>query len=101
MVQNFFYSKNNDGKEIGFVSRLNGYIDSFSSSSGIIKGKTDSFDRSLKDINKQVESFNLRMVKKEAYYVNMFANLDTAMMQAESQMSWLTSQVSAMTPTKK
>ncbi len=101
MVQNFFNSKNAEGIEIGFVTRLNGYIDSFSSSTGIIKGKTDSFDRSLKDINKQVDSFNLRMVKKEAYYVNMFAKLDTAMMQAESQMSWLTSQVSAMTPTKK
>lgn len=100
-VQNFFSSKNTEGNEIGFVSRLNGYIDSFSSSTGIIKGKTDSFDRTLKDINKQVESFNMRMVKKEAYYVNMFAKLDTAMMQAESQMSWLTSQVSAMTPTKK
>ena len=100
MVQNFFSSKNTEGTEIGFVSRLNGYIDSFSSSTGIIKGKTDSFDRTLKDINKQVESFNMRMVKKEAYYVNMFAKLDTAMMQAESQMSWLTSQVSSMTPTK-
>lgn len=99
MVQNFFNSKNTEGEEIGFVTRLNGYIDSFSSSTGIIKGKTDSFDRTLKDINKQVESFDMRMVKKEAYYVNMFAKLDTAMMQAESQMSWLTSQVSAMTPT--
>lgn len=101
LVQNFFNSKNAEGNEIGFVSRINGYIDSFSSSTGIIKGKTDSFDRTLKDINKQVESFNIRMERKEAYYVNMFAKLDTAMMQAESQMGWLTSQISSMTPTKK
>ncbi|MBO1265354.1 flagellar filament capping protein FliD [Proteiniclasticum sp. SCR006] len=101
IVQNFFNSKNAEGNEIGFVSRINGYIDSFSSTTGIIKGKTDSFDRTLKDINKQVESFNIRMERKEAYYVNMFAKLDTAMMQAESQMGWLTSQISSMTPTKK
>ncbi|MFH5834865.1 flagellar filament capping protein FliD [Proteiniclasticum sp. C24MP] len=99
MVENFFSSENAEGNEIGFVSRINGYIDSFSSSTGIIKGKTDSFDRSLKDINKQVESFNLRMERKEAYYVNMFAKLDTALMQAESQMGWLTSQIASMAPT--
>lgn len=99
MVQNFFSSKNTEGNDIGFVSRINGYIDSFSSSTGIIKGKTDSFDRTLKDINKQVESFNMRMERKEAYYVSMFAKLDTALMQAESQMGWLTSQIASMTPT--
>lgn len=100
-VQNFFASKTVDGKDIGFVTRINSYIDSFSSSTGIIKGKTDSFDRTIKDIGKQVDSFTLRMEKKEAYYVNMFAKLDTAMMQSESQMSWLSSQVSAMSPAKK
>lgn len=100
-VEHFFSSKNAEGKEIGFSPRLNAYIDSFSSSTGIIKGKTDSFDRSIKDIGKQVDNFTLRMEKKEAYFVNMFAKLDTAMMQAESQMSWLTSQISSMTPVKK
>ncbi|WP_312651498.1 flagellar filament capping protein FliD [Proteiniclasticum sp.] len=100
-VQNFFSSKNAEGNDIGFALKVNSYIDSFSSSTGIIKGKTDSFDRSIKDINKQLDSFNLRMEKKEAYYVNMFAKLDTAMMQSESQMGWLTSQISSMTPAKK
>jgi len=100
-VQNFFSSKNAEGNDIGFSPRLNSYIDSFSSSTGIIKGKTDSFDRSIKDIGKQVDSFTLRMERKEAYYVNMFAKLDTAMMQSESQMGWLTSQISSMTPAKK
>jgi len=100
-VQNFFSSKNAEGNDIGFAPKINFYIDSFSSSTGIIKGKTDSFDRSIKDINKQLDSFNLRMEKKEAYYVNMFAKLDTAMMQAESQVGWLTSHISSMTPAKK
>ena len=100
LVQNFFSSKGASGDDLGFVPKLNGYIDSFSSSTGMIKGKTDSFERSIKEIGKQVESFNLRMVKKEKYFVTMFSRLDTALMQAESQMGWLNSQVSAMTPTK-
>lgn len=96
-VKNFFASTDGEGKEVGFVSRINGYIDSFASTSGSIKEKTDSYERTLKDITKQVDSFNLRMERKEKYYITMFSKLDTAMMQAESQMSWLTSQISGLT----
>lgn len=95
-VQNFFLSKNSEGKDIGFVPKINSYIDSFSSSTGIIKGKTDSFERSIKEVNKQVDAFTLRMERKEQYYISMFSKLDTAMMEAESQMGWLTSQISAI-----
>ena len=95
-VQNFFMSKNSEGKDIGLVPKINSYIDSFSSSTGIIKGKTDSFERSIKEVNKQVDAFTLRMERKEQYYISMFSKLDTAMMEAESQMGWLTSQISAI-----
>ncbi|WP_313125570.1 flagellar filament capping protein FliD [Proteiniclasticum ruminis] len=95
-VQNFFLSKNSEGKDIGFVPKINSYIDSFSSSTGIIKGKTDSFERSIKEVNKQVDAFTLRMERKEQYYTSMFSKLDTAMMEAESQMGWLTSQINAL-----
>ena len=95
-VQNFFMSKNSEGNDIGFVPKINSYIDSFSSSTGIIKSKTDSFERSLKEVNKQVDAFTLRMERKEQYYITMFSKLDTAMMEAESQMGWLTSQISAL-----
>lgn len=100
-VQSFFSSTGADGKEKGFVSRINTYIDSFSSSTGMIKSKTDSFERSLKEIAKQVDNFNDRMERKEKYYITMFSRLDTIMMQAESQMSWLDSQMSALNPSKK
>lgn len=100
-VQNFFSSTGADGKEKGFASRINTYIDSFSSSTGMIKSKTDGFDRSLKAIAKQVDNFNDRMERKEKYYITMFSRLDTIMMQAESQMSWLESQMSALNPSKK
>ena len=96
-VINFFSGKDTNDKEIGFSPRLKEYVDSFvSKSNGVIKGKTESFDRSLKDLNSQIDSFNARMVKKEAYYIKMFSALDVAMMQSESQMSWLEGQVSAM-----
>lgn len=99
-VKNFFASKNALGENIGFVPQMNTYIESFSSSTGIIKDKADSYERALKDITKQVETFNARIAKKEQYYITMFSKLDTAMMNSESQMSWLTSQVDGMTSSK-
>lgn len=100
-IKNFFSSKAEgaDGKEIeiGFVSRLNQQINSFiSSDKGIIKSKNESFDRTLRDLNKQIDRFNDRMIRKEEYYTKMFSALDVAMMQAESQMEWLNGQISAM-----
>lgn len=101
-VMNFFISKDNENKEIGFAPRLKTYIDSFiSSNDGIIKGKTESFDKTLKDLNKQIDNFNLRMEKKEAYYIKMFTALDVALMKAESQTSWLQGQIDSMNGTRK
>jgi len=101
-VMNFFTSKNADDKEIGFATRLKEYVDTFiSKSDGVIKGKNESFDRSSKDLNKQIDRFNDRMVRKEAYYIKMFSALDVAMMKAENQMSWLEGQISAMNAQKK
>lgn len=96
-VINFFYSKDSDDKELGFVSRINTYIDGFiSNRDGIIKTKTESYDRTLKDLNRQIENFNARMERKESYYIKMFSALDVALMQAESQMSWLQGQIDSM-----
>lgn len=99
-VKNFFVSKNELGESVGFVPQMNTYIESFSSSNGIIKDKADSYEKALKDIAKQVETFNARIAKKEQYYISMFSKLDTAMMKSESQLSWLSSQVEGMTSSK-
>jgi flagellar hook-associated protein 2 len=99
-VVNFFSGK--DGKDTGFIDRINTYIDGFiSKSGGIIKTKTESYDKSLKDLNRRIEDFEDRMERKEKYYIKMFSALDVAMMQAESQMSWLQGQVDSMNAGKK
>lgn len=97
-VMNFFNPK--EGK--GLVDRVNDYIDGFiSKSDGIIKDKNESFERSLKDLTSRIESFEARMVKKEAYYVKTFTALDLAMMKAEDQMGWLQGQVDSMNGMKR
>lgn len=95
-VINFFTNKV-DGQDLGFISKIKEKIDIYiSTSDGLIKSKNESLDRTLRNLNNQIDRFNDRMQRKEEYYTKMFAALDIAMMQAESQMSWLTNQISAM-----
>ncbi len=89
--------------ENGYVAKLNSEIDGYISTKkdehgrlGIIKSTMESYDKTIKDINKQIERFNARMEKKEAHYIKVFSALDVAMMKAESQMGWLQGQVDAM-----
>lgn len=101
-VANFFSSKDSKGEEIGFGIRLNDHINSYiTSDKGIIKGKTESLGKTLDDLTKQIDRFNLRMEKKQAQYIKMFTALDVAMMEAESQMSWLVGQIDAMNVSRK
>lgn len=99
-VINFFGDvKGVDGEDdsIGFISKLNKQIDSYiSSKDGLIKSKNEGYDRTIRDINRRIDDFNVRIARKEQYYLKMFTALDTAMMQAESQLSWLSGQISAM-----
>ena len=100
-VMNFFTNKV-DGEDVGFIAKLNTKIDSYiSSNDGLIKSKNKSLERTLKDLNKQIETFNDRMVRKEEAYTKKFAALDTAMMKAESQLDWLQGQIDAMNGAKK
>lgn len=96
-VMNFFTSKDSQDNDIGFASKIKTYIDSYiSTTSGIIKGKTDSYAESLDDLNDRIDAFNDRMERKEQYYIKMYTALDVALAQAESQTSWLSSQIAAM-----
>jgi flagellar hook-associated protein 2 len=96
-VKNFFYNTDAEGDAIGFEAKLESYLNSLiADSTGIVEVKRDGIQRTLDDLEKSIESFSDRMETREQYYINMFAKLDVAMQQAESQMSWLTSQLSGL-----
>lgn len=84
-------------KREGMSELLKNFVDTYISTSsaapGIITGKNKSFDRMLKDINEQIETFNARVDRKRDRYIKQFTALDTAMMQAQSQMDYLYSQL--------
>lgn len=105
-VQNFFYKKETataeDGtaaeKESGVMQNLSTFVNEYiNSKTGIITTKSSSIDDSIKDLDKQIEQFNERLEVKRQRYIEQFTALDTAMMQAESQMQYLSGQIGSMT----
>lgn len=88
-------------KREGFSHLLQNFVDTYiSSSSGIITNKNTNYDKMIKDLNKQIQSFNERVERKRDRYIKQFTALDTSMMQAQSQLDYLYSQLGVAQPAK-
>ena len=91
-VKDFFTNTN------GFANKLDKFVDTYiDSSDGLITYKQTSLQSMIDTTNDRIDAFNLRMESREAYYIKIFAALDSYMSKAESTSSWLTSQMSSMT----
>ena len=78
----------------GVSELLKNFIDTYiSSKDGVITNKNETYDRMLKDIEQQIETFNQRVDRKRDRYIQQFTALDIAMMQAESQLDYMYSQL--------
>jgi flagellar hook-associated protein 2 len=98
-VQRFFTSKNDDGESVGYTQRMKDYLDSLiSGSNSMIRGKNESYDQRMRDLDRQIENFTRRLQRREEYYIRTFSALDVAMQKAESQMAWISSQLSSLNP---
>ena len=96
-VRNFFHDTDSESQEIGLSAKLESYINSLiASGTGIVEVREDGLERSLETLSDRIDAFNDRMEMREAYYIRTFAKLDVALQQAESQMSWLTSQLGSL-----
>lgn len=91
-----------DGSEVpntrterkGFSQDMRSFVNQYiSSSNGIIKGRRDTYDRMIRDVNQRIERFEERLEMRKDRYIRQFSALDTAMMQAESQMDFMFSQL--------
>lgn len=105
-VQNFFFREetvvttnaegveSSDKKQVGMASQMTSFINEYiSEKTGIITTKSKTNDDLIKDLDKQITKFNERLEAKRERYIKQFTALDVAMMEAESQMSYLMSQI--------
>lgn len=99
-LKDFFFKSEKNGestKTSGYSVALKDIADKYlsekSDNKGILATKFESYEASIKDLNKQITRLDGVLEQKKARYVDMFTRLDQAMMKAEEQMSWLISQV--------
>ncbi|MBM6614706.1 flagellar filament capping protein FliD [Desemzia sp. RIT804] len=112
-VQNFFFReestvvtdaegvKTNETKQFGLAQKMTSFINEYiSEKTGIIITKSKTNDDMIKDLDKQITKFNERLEAKRERYIKQFTALDVAMMEAESQLSYLMSQIGTTQQTK-
>jgi len=80
----------------GYAYQLNNLADSFLGSKGLISGKTNGLNASIKDVQKQEDDFNLRLADIEKRYRAQYTALDTAIGSMSATQSFLTQQFAAM-----
>lgn len=81
----------------GYASQLNTLFSSILGSSGSISSTTDGVNRSIKDIGKQRDVLNSRLIDTEARYRTQFTALDSIISGLNNTSSFLTQQLSALT----
>lgn len=105
-VQDFFFREesvtdaegNKTTKKVGIASQMTTFINEYiGEKTGIITTKSKTIDGMIESLDGQITKFNERLEKKRERYIEQFTALDVAMMEAESQLSYLMSQVSTNT----
>lgn len=77
----------------GYAFQLNQLVEGYLGSSGLISGRTDGLNRSIKDIGNQADIVNARLADIEARYRKQFTALDVTIGQMNSTSSYMTQQL--------
>ncbi|MES2130096.1 MAG: flagellar filament capping protein FliD [Pseudomonadota bacterium] len=80
----------------GYAYQLNNLAAGFLGSSGLIAGRTNGLSASIKDINEQKDTFNLRLADIEKRYRAQYTALDTSISSLNATQSFLTQQFAAL-----
>ncbi|MES2259167.1 MAG: flagellar filament capping protein FliD [Pseudomonadota bacterium] len=89
-------SRGTVGFSQGYAYQLDNLAKSFLGSTGILNGRTTGLNQSVKDIAKQKDAFNAKLVDIEARYRKQYTALDTTLSSLSTTASFLTQQFAAM-----
>lgn len=81
---------------LGYASMLNTLVGGFLGTTGLISGRTDGINRSIKDIGTQREAVNRRLADTEERYRKQFTALDVMISSMTSTSTYLTQQLDAL-----
>lgn len=80
----------------GYASQLSKLIDGFLGSTGLISGRTDGINRSIKDVDSRRDALNLRLVSIQAQYQKQYTALDVLISSMTTTSNYLTQQLAAL-----
>jgi flagellar hook-associated protein 2 len=80
----------------GYAYQLNNLAASFIGTSGLITGKSDGINVSIKAVATQKDTFNARLADIEKRYRAQFTALDTMLVSMQSTSSYLTQQLASL-----
>jgi flagellar hook-associated protein 2 len=84
------------GTTKGISGLVSDYVDTQTSTTGVISGRMKSDDTILKDFTTQIAKLNDRMKMTEARLKAQFTAMEAALNQSQTQQAWLTSQISSL-----
>ena len=80
----------------GYAYQLNNLAKSYLGAQGVLTGRTKGLNDSVKDIAKQKDAFNAKLVDIEARYRKQYTALDTALSSLTTTAAFLTQQFAAL-----
>jgi flagellar hook-associated protein 2 len=80
----------------GYAFHLKNLVDGFLGSNGVIGGRTDGLKSSIKDVGKQTDRVNARLVEVEKRYRAQFVALDATISRMTSTSSYLSQQLAQL-----
>ncbi|NLM36672.1 MAG: flagellar filament capping protein FliD, partial [Firmicutes bacterium] len=89
------FGATSDGTQ-GIFTRMHDALFEWTGSSGILKTKTDTLQKQMSDIDKQVAAMEDRLAKREEYYYAKFMAMEKALAAVQSQSAWLSAQLTAI-----
>ena len=92
-VRDLFSGK---GTTKGLSSLISTFVDGQTSTKGIITGRMNTDDSTLKDFDNQITGLNKRMDDEQTRLKAQFAAMEAALNQSQTQQAWLTSQIASL-----
>ena len=89
------------GGDAGLAGKLNGALDKWIGSDGILETRTDNLNKQLSDLDDRQSELDSRMDALTTRYTRQFSTLDTLLTKLNSTSSYLTQQFDALTAANK
>ena len=80
----------------GVFAALSKTLFDWTSSTGLVKAKTDSLGARIEDVDERIEVLERRLEQREAYYLQKFRALEVMLAQLQTQSTWLSAQISSL-----